>query len=103
VNENWGPDITFARWEEKIETALRMMVAVESAMGSIKEPEDEIMEKTFTSGSREEANRMGDEWCASQKGIRVLHRTEVALGDTGSLLDANHWAVTIHFESEPRE
>jgi hypothetical protein len=56
------------------------------------------MKKVFIAASRAEANRSADEWCAGQQGLRVLSRTEMAMGDAGpSLGEANHWAVTVHY------
>jgi hypothetical protein len=58
------------------------------------------MQKSFIGLTRQEAHRLANEWWAAQTGVRKVRETEVAIGDEGpSILDANRWAVTIHYES----
>jgi hypothetical protein len=55
--------------------------------------------KTFEAATQAEADRQADEWWASQQGIRLIHRTKVAVGKEGpEMAKADRWAVTIHYE-----
>jgi hypothetical protein len=55
--------------------------------------------KTFEAATQAEANRQADEWWSRQKGLRLVQRTKVAVGDEGpEAAKADRWAVTIHFE-----
>jgi hypothetical protein len=60
--------------------------------------------RVFLGATQEEANRRADEWWGGQKGLRLIQRTQVAVGDNDNngpaLSSLNHWAVTIHFEGE---
>jgi hypothetical protein len=60
------------------------------------------MEMVFSGSSKEDANRKANELWEKQNGLRAIERTEVAISDEGrpSLLDANRWAVTIHYVDE---
>jgi hypothetical protein len=58
------------------------------------------MEEIFMASTREEANREADKWWAEQKGLRLVQRTEVAVGQGPSLAEADHWRVTIYYEPE---
>lgn len=55
-------------------------------------------EKTFEAKTQAEANRLADEWWMKQRGSRLVHRTQVAVGSGPSLVEAERWAVTIHYE-----
>jgi hypothetical protein len=59
------------------------------------------MKRVFAAAGREEANRRADEWCVRQPGLRAVHRTEMAIGETGpSLGNASNWALAVHYEAE---
>jgi hypothetical protein len=58
------------------------------------------MEEIFMASTREEANQEADKWWAEQMGLRLVQRTEVAVGQGPSLDEADHWRVTIHYEPE---
>ena len=59
------------------------------------------MEKTFTGSTRTEAENNADSWWTAQKGLRLIERTIVAIGDDSpSLSDMSRWTVTIHFEHD---
>jgi hypothetical protein len=58
-------------------------------------------ERVFIGSTQAEANRKADEWWSPQKGLRLVQRTQVAVGEEGpELAKAKRWAVTIHFEGE---
>lgn len=58
-------------------------------------------EQTFEAKTRAEANRLADDWWMKQKGLRQIHRSQIAVGSRSpSLADAERWAVTIHYEPE---
>jgi hypothetical protein len=60
------------------------------------------MEKAFTAATGDEANRLAEEW-AKQQRLRILYRTNVQTGgddSSASLLDRDHWTVTIHCEQQ---
>jgi len=60
------------------------------------------MQKSFSGSTREEARRAASEWWALQTGMRKIKEdSEMWQGDEGpSLLHANRWIVTIHYERE---
>jgi hypothetical protein len=59
------------------------------------------MKKDFSGSTREEAHRKAQEWWTSQKGLRETHpRTEIAIGDSANMREAERWAVTVHYETE---
>jgi len=56
---------------------------------------------TFEADTRGKANQAADDWWMKQKGLRQLYRSQVATGSRGpSLLEADRWAVTVHYEQE---
>ena len=58
-------------------------------------------ERVFIGSTQAEANRKADEWWGRQKGVRLIQRTQVGVGETGpERAKADRWAVTIHFEGE---
>jgi len=60
-----------------------------------------IEKKVFVGSTQEEASRQADEWWDRQKGLRLIQRTLIAVGDEGRrTVDLNQWAVTIHFDGE---
>jgi hypothetical protein len=57
-------------------------------------------EQIFTVPTQSEANRQADEWWVQQKGLRLIQRTQWAVGADPSLAQAEQWAVSIHFEDD---
>jgi hypothetical protein len=57
-------------------------------------------EQIFSAPTQSEANRQADERWAQQKGLRLILRTQVAVGAGPSLAQAEQWAVSIHFEDD---
>ena len=57
-------------------------------------------DQVFNAPTQSEANSQADEWWAQQKGLRLIQRTQVAVGFGPSLAQVDHWAVTIHFEDD---
>ena len=57
-------------------------------------------EQIFTAPTQSEANRQADEWWVQQKGLRLIQRTQWAVGADPSLAQAEQWAVSIHFEDD---
>jgi hypothetical protein len=53
--------------------------------------------QTFEAATQVDANRLADEWWAKQRGLRLVHRTQVSPG-WGT--EAERWAVNIQFELE---
>jgi hypothetical protein len=58
-------------------------------------------QKVFIASTIAAANLAADEWWNSQKGLRQVSRTKVAVGNDGpELAKADQCSVTIHFEPE---
>ena len=57
-------------------------------------------EQIFTALTQSEANRQADEWWVQQKGLRLIQRTQWAVGTGPSSAQAEQWAVSIHFEDD---
>ena len=57
-------------------------------------------EQIFSAPALSEANRQADEWWIQQKGLRLIRRTQWAVGADPSLAQAEQWAVSIHFEDD---
>jgi len=57
-------------------------------------------EMTFEATTRAEANRLADEWWMTKKGARLIHRSQIAVGSSPAWIEAERWAVTIHYEPE---
>jgi hypothetical protein len=50
----------------------------------------------FEAPTQIEANQLADNWWAKQKGLRLVHRSQVSAGFGGQ---QDRWTVTIHYES----
>jgi hypothetical protein len=57
-------------------------------------------EQIFSAPTLSEANRQAEEWWVQQKGLRLVQRTQWAVGADPSLAQAEQWAVSIHFEDD---
>jgi hypothetical protein len=57
-------------------------------------------EQIFSAPTQSEANRQAHEWWVQQKGLRLVQRTQWAVGVNPSLEQAEQWAVSIHFEDD---
>ena len=57
-------------------------------------------EMTFEATTLAEANRLADQWWMTKKGAGLIHRSQIAVGSGPSLVEAERWAVTIHYEPE---
>jgi hypothetical protein len=58
------------------------------------------MKKDFSGSTREEAHRKAREWWDTQRGLRETNRTEIAIGDSANMREAETWTVTIQYELE---
>jgi hypothetical protein len=57
-------------------------------------------EQIFSAPTQSEANRQAHEWWVQQKGLRLVQRTQWAVGANPSLEQAEQWAVSIQFEDD---
>jgi len=54
-------------------------------------------EKKFEAPTQDEANRLADQWWMTQKGLRLVHKTQIPVGFGGQ---TDLWIVTIYYEPE---
>jgi hypothetical protein len=59
---------------------------------------DSKMERIFEAETREEANRKADEWWATAKEVRFIHRSQTPAGFRSNR--SNQWIIAIHYREE---
>ncbi len=56
------------------------------------------MKRTFEAETREEANQKADEWWATAKGVRFVHRSQIPAGFRSNPSD--RWIVAIQYKEK---
>ena len=65
----------------------------------LEQSESWCMERTFEADTREEAKRQADEWWAKAKGLRFIHRSQIAPGFRSN--PHKTWVIRILYKEEP--